>query len=232
MSVSKGGGGKGGSDAKLTASKGLDYDAIAAKLKEHAQGEHIDELTERLSGTFINYKKSIGNKRKLDFDQAEALGHQLYDALSDYIVSEHYKAKPEDAKVLKGLKGKHGNKLLDDLVSNAFKINRTQLIHSLKEHSESGKNFSSNYIQELMKRSLNEYHGHVQSHILGEITEDHVGDLKKQIEMYISKGNLDKKEYNSVRKSNDINRVLPAFVQLASTHYQPEEKKPEMKKAA
>jgi hypothetical protein len=199
--------------------QGMDYNAIAKKLKEHAEGLHIDDITERISKTYMKHKESVGNKRKLTTEQAETLGHQMYDELLDYIATAYYGVKPEELKKMKGLKGKHGNSMLDSIVEHEFKLSRADLVKNLKKNADAGKYFSAKYMQQLLEENVGHYNEHVQGLIIRDLNEEHMDDLKKQIQGYIANHKLDEEKFKGALKSKNFREILGTYASLASNYY-------------
>jgi len=202
----------------------IDFNTVGSRLKEHAEGEHLDEITERLSSVYTSHKKSVGNRRKLNEEEAEKLGHQLYDELINYI-TEYYNIKPEEIKALKSKKGKHNDSLLDSLVENHFGLSRNDFTYNLRKRAESGEKFSNKYIIESLNKNIEHYNKKLQQRILGDLRPEHMEDVRKQIEYFIDKHKLDKSKYKSVLKSKDFDEIAGTYAQLASNFYAKEEKK-------
>lgn len=198
----------------------FNFDSISAKLKEHAEREHLDEIEERLGDVHRSYKKSVGNKFKLDEKQAEALGHKLYDELIDYVAG-YYKNSSNEIKALKGKKGKHGESMLDSIVEHEFELDRAQFVKRLKKAAESGTKFTGKYVRELLSDNLEKYHGNKQQKIVKDLGIEHKADLQKQIDYFIKNHKIpDAKRYaGALKPTADFNEVLGTYATLASNFY-------------
>jgi hypothetical protein len=216
----------------------LDFEKVESQLYELHKGEHIDDIAERISDTFIKHitiKDENGKttkKRKLDENNAEKLGHKLYDILGEYLHLDYFKG---DEKSLPAFtkKGPHGDSALDSLVQAYFGLSRTALVKTLRKRAEHGESFSNRYIQNLMEESYKKHNGLRQSKILETIDLEHMDDIKERIKMYMERHKLPEKDLKPVLKSKDIEEVLGAYTQIAQVHYQkPPKEEKTYKKAA
>ncbi|MGV8140900.1 MAG: hypothetical protein ACP5NW_00500 [Candidatus Woesearchaeota archaeon] len=197
----------------------IDFEKLGSKLKEHEKRIHIEDIMEKLTDKYSAHRKSIGGKRKLDTKQAEALGHQLYDELIDYVSGYYNLGK--DAKKMKGAKGKHGESMLDSVVEHEFKLNRTALINNLKNAAEAGNIFSKKYITRVFDPHVNEYHKTKTMAIMKDIHQEHKGDLQKKISDYLSRNpGIEKEEFKGILKPTaDFDDVRSAYAGLAGQYH-------------
>lgn len=204
-------------DAKVVK---VDFNKIGSDLKKHEKRDYLEDIADRLTDKFSAHKKKIGGKRIYSASEAEELGNQLYDELTNYLM-ESYKQKGDGAKALKGAKGMYGEPLLDSIMEHEFKLNRTELINQLKKAAESKTSFSKKYIRSVIDPNLDEYHTTKRRAIVRDLNVGHKDAIQKKISEYLKANpGVDKDQYAPVLKPTaTFEEIRSGYVSAAAQYH-------------
>lgn len=200
-----------------------DLESIAKNLANLNENHQIDQIMPSVVDAFHSAKgvKQISEdgvityKTKFNEKEAESIADSVYDALTHHMRRTYNGLSKENFDKLKDIKDKHGYSMLDNHVSVYFNISRQELRSSFAANKDK---LSHNTVMKMMEEPIKHNSNYHFKHTIKDLKPKHMEHIKEFINHNVKTHGLPQDQYN-VKDAYSIQDVLPAFQDIAASHY-------------